>query len=77
MHIGSRTYLQVRSHLRSLGVRLSSRHAPQEASPVLVLVAVSLALLLAILEIDLHQSELQVLGLLGNSFGIDPAFMSP
>ncbi|MGY3037072.1 hypothetical protein ACVIIV_006242 [Bradyrhizobium sp. USDA 4354] len=49
----------------------------REASPVLVLVAVVLALLLAILEVDLNSAELQSLGLMGNAFSADPVFKSP
>jgi hypothetical protein len=75
MAIGSKVYLQVVSHLQSL--RVLARSQPQEASPVLTLVAVTLALLLAILEVDLHQSELQVLGLIGDVSAFNPAFMSP
>ncbi|WP_249139174.1 hypothetical protein [Bradyrhizobium japonicum] len=49
----------------------------REASPVLALVAVVLALLLAILEVDLNSAELQSLGLMGNAFSADPVFKSP
>jgi hypothetical protein len=79
MHIGSRTYLQVVSLFRSLRAQLASGHdtRAQEASPVLILVAVTLALLLVILEVDLHRAEFQVLGLLGNLNGVDPALLAP
>ncbi|PJG56400.1 hypothetical protein CVM73_05200 [Bradyrhizobium forestalis] len=51
--------------------------AAREASPFLLLVAVVLALLLAILEVDLNSAELQSLGLMGNAFSADPVFKSP
>ncbi|WP_448042622.1 hypothetical protein [Bradyrhizobium liaoningense] len=51
--------------------------AAREASPFLFLVAVVLALLLAILEIDLNSGGLQSLGLMGNAFSADPVFKSP
>lgn len=51
--------------------------AAREASPFLLLVAVVLALLLAILEVDLNSAELQSLGLMGNAFSADPVFKGP
>lgn len=51
--------------------------AAREASPFLFLVAVVLALLLAILEVDLNSAGLQSLGLMGNAFSADPVFKSP
>jgi len=36
-----------------------------------------LAMLLAILEVDLHSTDLQSLGLMGDAFSIDPVFKSP
>jgi hypothetical protein len=79
MHIRPKTYLQVISQLRGLRVLLSRRNASADrrASPLLVYVAVVLALLLAILQIDLHTAELQSLGLLGKHMAIDPIFFSP
>ena len=47
-----------------------------ESSPILLFVAVCLFLILAILEIDLHDAELRLLGLLGED-SIDPALMGP
>lgn len=48
-----------------------------EASPLLILTVVVLALLLAILEVDMYSADLQSLGLMGDAFSIDPAFKSP
>lgn len=52
-------------------------HAPARTSPTLLYTAVVLALLLAILEIDLHRTALQSTGLVGNNTSIPPVFMSP
>jgi len=49
----------------------------REASPFLILVAIVLALLLAMLEVDLNSAEFQSLGSMGNSFSVDPIFKSP
>ncbi|MDA9426531.1 hypothetical protein XH97_31120 [Bradyrhizobium sp. CCBAU 53380] len=51
--------------------------AAREASPFLFLVAIVLALLLAILEVDLNSAELRSLGLMGDAFSADPVFKSP
>jgi len=48
-----------------------------ETSPILVFVAVSLFLVLTILEIDLHRDELRLLGFILGEDGIDPVFMGP
>lgn len=48
-----------------------------EASPLLILTVVVLALLLAILDVDMYSADLQSLGLMGDAFSIDPAFKSP
>lgn len=47
-----------------------------EASPLLILTVVVLALLLAILEVDMYSADLQSLGLMGDAFSTDPAFKS-
>ena len=49
----------------------------REASPVLIRLAIMLAVLLAMLEIDLHSAELQSLGLFGNTSSDDPLFTGP
>ncbi|SCB08788.1 hypothetical protein GA0061098_1001176 [Bradyrhizobium shewense] len=49
----------------------------REATPFLILVAIVLALLFAILEVDLNSAALQSLGLIGDGFSVDPIFKSP
>ncbi|PPQ21426.1 hypothetical protein CV770_01020 [Bradyrhizobium sp. AC87j1] len=49
----------------------------REASPFLILVAIVLALLFAILEVDLNSAALQSAGLMGDGFSVDPIFKSP
>ena len=49
----------------------------REASPVLIRLAIMLAVLLAMLEIDLHGPELQSLGLFGNTSSDGPLFAGP
>ena len=79
MQIRSKTYLQLISRLRALCLSLSPDGDPaaREASPMLLLIAIVLALLLAMLEVDLHSAELQSLGLTGGPFPVDPTFKSP
>jgi hypothetical protein len=47
------------------------------ASPILIFAAVTLFLILAILEIDLHRDELRALGLLSRDEGSGPVFAGP
>jgi hypothetical protein len=79
MQIRSKAYLQTISRLRALRGLMSPREEPtaQKASPLLIYIAVVLALLLVMLEIDLHSAELQSLGLTDGSFPVDPIFRSP
>jgi hypothetical protein len=48
-----------------------------EASPILVYTAVVLAFLLAVLEVDAHQGDLESLGLLRNDYNIQTVFLGP
>ena len=74
----SRPLLQMISWLRAVRGLLSAPDpAAREASPLLILTVVVLALLLAILEVDMHSADLQSLGLMGEAFSIDPVFKSP
>jgi hypothetical protein len=57
-------------------IRRPAQDGTTETSPILLFVAVTLFLTLAILEIDLHRAELRLLGLLGED-SIDPALMGP
>jgi hypothetical protein len=79
MQIRSKTYLQVVSRLRALRVLLSPGQdsAAREVSPLLTYIAVVLAVLLTMLEVDSHSIELQSLGLTGGAFPVDPLFKSP
>ncbi|TQF42984.1 hypothetical protein UNPF46_03385 [Bradyrhizobium sp. UNPF46] len=49
----------------------------ETSHPLLLLAVVVLVTLFAIVEIDLHGAQLQVLGLLGHGMGLDPVFLSP
>ncbi|WBL81545.1 hypothetical protein I3J27_14385 [Bradyrhizobium xenonodulans] len=74
----SRPLLRVISWLRAVRVLLIAPDpATRETSPLLILAVTALALLLAILEVDLHGADLQSLGLMGDAFPIDPVFKSP
>lgn len=74
----SRPLLRVISWLRAVRVLfIAPDPAVREASPLLILTVVVLALLLAILEVELHSADLQSLGLMGDAFSIDPVFKSP
>lgn len=55
----------------------SAQDSTTETSPVLVFAAVSLFLILAILEIDLHREELRLFGINFGEDGIDPVFKGP
>lgn len=48
-----------------------------EASPTLIYAVLVLVFLLAVLEVDAYQSELESLGLLGHRYPIPAAFLSP
>jgi hypothetical protein len=74
----ARPFLQMLARLRALRP-LDGSDDPdaRSASPFLIVVAVVLALLLAILAIDLNHAALQSLGLTGTTFSADPIFKSP
>ena len=79
MQIRSKAYLQFILLWRSLHNLIPPRDddAPSEASPSLIYTAFVLAFLLAILEVDLHQGELQSVGLVKSTYPIEPFFVSP
>ncbi len=79
MQMRSKAYQEMISRLRALRVLRTPRGepTPRQASPVLILIAAVLALLLAMVEIDRHSGELRSLGLAGNPYPVDPIFMSP
>jgi hypothetical protein len=76
MQMRSKAYLQIISRLRVFcGLTFAGDNASTEqTSPLLVYIAVSLSLLLAILEADLQDTRL--LGFLGDPFSFDPLFGS-
>jgi hypothetical protein len=79
MQMRPKTYLHFVSLWRSLRDVIPPRRgdAPAKASPSLIYAAVVLMSLLTILEIDAHQRELELLGLLGHDYPIPAAFLGP
>lgn len=74
----SRPLLRMISRLRAARAFMTAPDpAAGGASPLLVLTMIVLALLLAILEVDLHSADLESWGLTGDSFSADPMFKSP
>jgi hypothetical protein len=64
------------ARLRVLGA-LDGLQDPAAREASLFLVASVLALLRAILEVDLNSAGIRSLGLMGNAFSADPVFKSP
>ena len=79
MQIHPKAYLQLIARLRHFRALPPRRRDPatQAASPLLIFIVAVLALLLAVLEVDLHHAPLQPFGLPGDPVGISPIFMSP
>jgi hypothetical protein len=79
MHIRSKAYGHFLSICRSLRDLMSphDQNVPTETSPSLVFAAAVLALLLTILEMDLHRTELHLVGLMHDTAALNPVFMSP
>jgi len=79
MQIRPKTYLHFISLWRSSHTSISPHHGDvrAEASMFLIYSVIVLVLLLAILEIDAHRSELESLGLLGRDYPIQAAFFGP
>jgi hypothetical protein len=79
MHRRSKAYGHFLSICRSLRDLMSpyDQSVPTETSPSLVFATVVLAVLLTILEIDLHQAELHLVGFVPAKDTVDPIFMSP
>jgi hypothetical protein len=74
----SRPLLRMIARLRAAhAFMIAPDPAAREASPLLVLTMIVLALLLVILEVDLHSADLESWGAMGNSFSADPMFKSP
>ena len=74
-----RLYARLISFHRAAYERVSKHGGTTElsASPTLVFTAVTLVLILTILEIDLHRDELRELGFIFSDKGIEPSFLSP
>jgi hypothetical protein len=79
MHIRSKAYGHFLSICRSLRDLMSphDQSAPTETPPSLIFATTVLALLLTILEIDLHQAELHLVGFVTDRDTVDPIFMGP
>lgn len=79
MQIRYKAYLQFIWLWRSLRglIPPHDHHAPTQTSPSLLYTAIVLASLLAILEIDLHRAELELIGLVRSDYPVEPTFMSP
>jgi len=79
MQLHPKAYRQFLSRLWHFRPLLPRNRDPatQGASPLLIYIVAVLALLLAVLEADLHHELLQSFGLLGDPIGINPIFMSP
>ena len=79
MQMRFRAYLQFISLSRFLRgpIPPHNRDAPARTSPLLLYTALVLALLLAILEIDLHRAGLESIGLARNPYPVQPIFLGP
>ena len=79
MQIRPKTYLHFISLWRLFHKPISPHQGDvrAEASTFLIYSVIVLVLLLAILEIDAHRSELESLGLLGRDYPIQAAFFGP
>lgn len=77
MQVPSKVYLQLISRWRSLHDLILPNDDDDPISLVLIYAAAVLALLLAILEIDVHQDQLRWIGLLGDNHPALPMFMIP
>lgn len=78
MQISSKAYKHFISICRSLRDLVSphDQSVPTSNSPSLAFAAAVLALLLSILELDLHQADLQLIGLMSEKDQVDPVFLS-
>ena len=79
MRMRYKPYLQMMAPLRAISALMSakSKRSSREVSPLLTFVALVLALLLAMLEVDLHRDHLQSLGLINGAYLVDPTFAGP
>ena len=79
MQMRFRAYLQFISLSRFLRGPIPPHNADASVrtSPSLLYTVIVLALLLAILEIDLHRAGLESIGLARNPYPVQPVFMGP
>jgi hypothetical protein len=80
MQIPSKAYERFISFCRALRDLIPPHDpaVPAQTSPSLAFAAAVLALLLAILEVDLHRAELHSIGLLsGDTDSVEPIFVGP
>jgi hypothetical protein len=78
MQIRSKAYRHFISICRSLRDLVSphDQNVPTPTSPLLAYAAAMLALLLAILEVDLHLADLQLIGIMSEGDQDDPIFLA-
>jgi hypothetical protein len=78
MQIRSKAYKHFISICRSLHDLVSphDQNVPTPTSPSLAYAAAVLALLLAILEMDLYRADLHLTGLMSETDQVDPIFLS-
>jgi hypothetical protein len=78
MQIRSKAYQHFISICRSFRDLVSphDQSVPTPTSPSLAYAAAVLSLLLAILEVDLHRADLQLIGLMSDKDQVDPIFLS-
>jgi hypothetical protein len=79
MQIRSKVYMHFISIFRSLRELVSPHDhgVPTPTSPSLAYTAAVLALLLMILEVDLHRADLHLIGFMSDANQIDAIFLSP
>ena len=78
MQIRSKAYKRFIAVCRSFRELVSphDQYVPTPTSPVLVYAAAVLALLLTMLEVDLHRADLHFTGLMSDGYPVDPIFLS-
>jgi hypothetical protein len=78
MQIRSKAYRHFISIFQSLRDLVSphDQNVPTPTSPLLAYAAAVLALLLAILEVDLHLADLQLIGIMSEGDQDDPIFLA-
>lgn len=76
--VSGRLYARIISLHRAARIRFApGKTTETSASPTLMYAAITLLLILAILEIDLHREELEALGLIPSEEGAGSALAGP